>query len=119
VGDPDLEDLLQRYRPLGPSPELRARSLSPAHAAQARTWPWAAAAAALLVLTGSLHVAVSQTYSRIDVPPAPDPIAEAVASMTELLGSGPEDRAVAEAIVAEQAFFEARDSRVISPKDMP
>ena len=59
--EPDIEDLLRRYRPSGPPPELRARVLAN-EAAAGRTWPWAAAAAALLAATMGLQVWTRDVY---------------------------------------------------------
>jgi hypothetical protein len=56
--DPELDDLLRRYRPAGPPAELRARLIASA-APMPRTWPWAAAAAALLAA-----VCVTQLWTR-------------------------------------------------------
>ena len=41
MSDPELEDLLRRYRPAGPPPDLRARIVA-GPAPVPRTWPWAA-----------------------------------------------------------------------------
>jgi hypothetical protein len=45
--DPEIEDLLRRYRPTGPSADLRARIVA-GNQVTGRAWPWAAAAAVLL-----------------------------------------------------------------------
>ena len=54
--DNELDDLLRRYRPLAPPPELRARLVA-AEPHGARAWPWAAAAAVLLAATLGLQLA--------------------------------------------------------------
>lgn len=54
--DPELDDLLRRYRPAGPPSDLRARVVGDA-APAGRTWPWVAAAAVLLAATVGLQVA--------------------------------------------------------------
>jgi hypothetical protein len=54
--EPDVEDVLRRYRPAGPPAELRARvveRLLPV----GRAWPWAIAAAVLLSATLGLQFA--------------------------------------------------------------
>lgn len=66
----DLEDLLRRYRPVGPPPELRAR-IAAAAAAAPRTWPWAAAAAALLAGVCVIHLSTRSVYDRIGESVAP------------------------------------------------
>ena len=59
---PDLDDLLRRYRPSGPPPELRARVLSGATPA-GRAWPWVAAAAVLLAATVGLQLRTRDVYA--------------------------------------------------------
>ena len=49
----DVEDLIRRYRPVGPPPELRARVLGRTSAAG--DWAWLAAAAALAIVTVMLR----------------------------------------------------------------
>jgi hypothetical protein len=66
----DLEDLLRRYRPLGPPPELRAR-IAAAAAPAPRTWPWAAAAAALLAGVCITHLSTRSVYERLGESVAP------------------------------------------------
>ena len=45
--DPEIEELLRRYRPPGPAGDLRARIVA-GNRVTDRAWPWAAAAAVLL-----------------------------------------------------------------------
>ena len=60
MNDEELEALLVRTRPRGPSAGLRARILARAAApATKSTWPWAAAAAALLIATLLLQTAAA------------------------------------------------------------
>lgn len=60
MNDEDLEALLVRTRPRGPSAGLRARILArPAALATKRAWPWAVAAAALLIATLLLQSAAA------------------------------------------------------------
>lgn len=71
MSDPELEDLLRRYRPAGPPPDLRARIVA-GPAPVPRTWPWAAAAAALLAMVCVTQLATRRVYHGIaeNVPPA-------------------------------------------------
>jgi hypothetical protein len=59
--DPEIEDLLRRYRPAGPPPDLRARVMMEA-APVGRTWPWVAAAVVLLATVVGLNLATDHTY---------------------------------------------------------
>jgi hypothetical protein len=69
----ESEQRLRRYRPIGPSPTLRARILaaSEPHTPR-RIWPWAVAAAAALVAIVVLHAASSGLEVRVDVRPRQD-----------------------------------------------
>ena len=71
MSDPKLEELLHRYRPAGPPPDLRNQIA--ALIAARRTWPWAAAAAALLLTTCALQIATDRIYRNVEraVTPAP------------------------------------------------
>jgi hypothetical protein len=68
--DPDLDDLLRRYRPAGPPPELRARVVG-ATTPAGRTWPWVAAAAVLLAATVGLQVWTRDVYDAVGAALAP------------------------------------------------
>jgi hypothetical protein len=58
--DEELEALLARTRPRGPSAELRARTLARRSTATRKpAWPWAAAAAALLIVILLLQTAAA------------------------------------------------------------
>lgn len=118
MNDQDVDSLLRRYRPAGPSEELRARCLAPAPARVRRTWPWATAAAALLAATLSLHVAANRASARISVPAPSDPATDAIVSLTEILGGTPEARALAEAMVFEDRIRLARagSDAVVTPE---
>ena len=93
------EDLLRKYRPVGPPADLRARLLVPERAA----WPWAAAAAALLALTFGLHFATS-TLDAPSTVPHEDPfgVDDRIAYATAALGGSDEARRMAALIVMEE-----------------
>ena len=95
--DDDLEHLLRRYRPVGPSPDLRARALVPRAAS---AWPWLAAAAALLLFTGGIERLNGHLVARADVLADPDPEVVAVEQLADLLGGGSEGRAAAALVLA-------------------
>lgn len=64
--DPELEDLLRRYRPVGPSSDLRARILGDT-APVGRTWPWAVAAAMLLAAVCGLRLSTRGIYQDLRI----------------------------------------------------
>jgi hypothetical protein len=64
MNEPDVEDLLRRYRPVGPPPELRGRVVAPVPPVR-RAWPWAAAAAALLASVCVLQVSTRNIYQSV------------------------------------------------------
>lgn len=100
MDDRQVEDLLKRYRPAGPSDSLRERCLTPLR--HARVWPWAAAAAALLAITVGLEAAAAGAMAGAGLVVAPDPTAQAIAELAEALGGDAAARRVAEQIVDEQ-----------------
>ena len=65
MNDPELEDLLLRYRPAGPSPDLRARLLDTPPVG--RTWPWVAAAAVLLAAVCGLRLSTRDIYQNLRI----------------------------------------------------
>lgn len=72
MNDEQLEALLRRVRPAGPSDRLRARILDRARPlGRAWTW-WLAAAAALTVVVGG-HVMADRVQARIAAAVAPAP----------------------------------------------
>jgi len=91
------EDLLRKYRPVGPPSGLRARILVPERA----TWPWALAAAALLFLTIALHAATRSLGAADPPTPAFGPDAR-IAFIAHALGDGEEARRTATFIVMEE-----------------
>jgi hypothetical protein len=64
MNDREPEDLLRRYRPAGPSTDLRARVMVDALPV-GRTWPWVAAAAVLLAMVAGTHAWTHDTYHRV------------------------------------------------------
>lgn len=95
--DSEIEDLLRRYQPVAPSPDLSARIFD---GRASRTWPWAAAAAALLAMTIALHAATNRLASR-GVPAASE-AGPTVDDLAAALGGGDEARRMAELILLEQ-----------------
>ena len=117
MDDRDIERLLRRYRPVGPTADLeRQITQSPDPVTKsAMPWPWAVAAAVLLGITIGLHAAVIS-------PPRERLVADAgrVRLLTEELGDSPESRALAEWLAlleaqAEQDRLERAESRQDRP----
>lgn len=106
--DRELEDLLRRYRPAGPPPELRARVTlggdvrmqATASLDSRRAWPWAAAAAALLAVTTSLYD--SSAHLQSEVIPRRGAAAARLAYVADQLEEIGEDPGMARLIVAEE-----------------
>ena len=94
----DIKLRLTRYRPVGPSPELRRLALRPA--APDRIWPWAVAAVTLLAATLGLHVATNRTIARVAMPA--DVIS--VDTLTSAMGGDEEAERAATLIIEERAF---------------
>ena len=95
--DDELEDLLRRVRPLGPSSRLRTRIVG-AEPHAGRTWPWAAAAAAMLTMTVVLHAGATRMARTASAPPGG--LDRGVGALTNMFGGDAAARAAAEAIVA-------------------
>ena len=104
------EDLLRKYRPAGPPPDLRQRvcggeSLGGAalYGPPRLAWPWAVAAAALLAWTIGIHLqtlalaanALGQRPDRLSVDTR-------VAALTEALGGSEDARRTALLLVAKE-----------------
>jgi hypothetical protein len=60
MSDAELDELLRRYRPAAPPPELRNRLTT--QRSRPRTWPWAAAAAALFLVTCGVQISTERIY---------------------------------------------------------
>ena len=98
--DSELEGLLRRHRPIGPSALLRARIVGPS--VHGRIWPWASAAAALLVTALTFHVAVRSQAAGADVTLEPPPAVRVTDDLTNILGGDAAARSFAEFLVTEQ-----------------
>jgi hypothetical protein len=99
VNDDQLEQLLNRYRPVGPPDDwLSPITGSSNHpiAKSPRAWPWAIAAAALLVITIGLHV--------LAFVPSHQPESAAAADIAQQLGGDALADRAAHFIVASQAL---------------
>ena len=87
MNDDEIERRLRGTRPIGPSPELRARIF--ARRPQKRAWPWAVAAAALLALTTLLQVGATAARQGVRAAAAaasPDAESELFAALRETGG---------------------------------
>ncbi|MDO8794602.1 MAG: hypothetical protein Q7J25_08290 [Vicinamibacterales bacterium] len=98
--DSEIEDLLQRYRPIGPPARLRERIL--AIDRTERIWPWATAAAALLVCALTFRIATGYEAASVDVRLGPAAATRVADDLTDRLGGDAEARALAEFILVEQ-----------------
>jgi hypothetical protein len=97
------EDLLRKYRPVGPPADLRARILVPERAA----WPWAVAAAALLALTVGFHLATSALDAPVVASGDPFDAQSRIDYVTAALGGGEEARRIAALIVMDEELRRA------------
>jgi hypothetical protein len=113
--DHEVRELLGRYRPVGPPPDLRGRVFR-SSVRSSRNWPWAVAAAALLAATLGLHSATNHVLATVAQPSAPLTVDALAAAM----GGTDEARQAAELIVKEQKFREwlsERDVRTRTIED--
>lgn len=108
MNDQDLEQLLQRYAPVGPPDDLRARVLTPSHETR-RAWPWLVAASVLLALTIGAQTAAIRVRDNLAPPANPAQTDAEVTALEEALGGGPEARRLAEQMVIERALDRARE----------
>lgn len=106
--DPELDDLLRRYRPAGPPPELRARVAANAGPVR-RTWPWAAAAAALLAATVYLHESTDRLAAGARVNSSHNGRQEAIALLSETLGGDASAQMMADLIISTEEMRVERD----------
>ncbi len=113
--DSDIEDLLRKYRPVGPPGELRQRIL--ARSRVPRIWPWASAAAALLVLGLTLQLAARHEAARANMDLGPSVVTRVTDHLTDMLGGDLRARALAEFIVVEQQVHREITNAAIEPID--
>ena len=109
--DPEIEELLSRYRPAEPRADLWVQiSTFPNSqiSKSERIWPWAVAAAALLAVSVGLHAAV--------VPPPEPSLVDAarVQAIADELGGGADSRLMAEWIAGREAASERERQALIS-----
>ena len=114
MSDPKLEELLHRYRPAGPPPDLRNHIAALISAR--RTWPWAVAAAVLLLTTCALQVATDRIYRTVERAVMPAPVT-AVAQSPELSEALGDDELLRFAI--ERLARVEREQREASGVSMP
>lgn len=113
---PEIEDLLRRYRPAGPPPELGARVMTEAGPV-GRTWPWVAAAALLLATTLYLHSAADRLAAGVAVTPSVDSRQDAITLLSEMLGGGPSASTLAELAVTVDTTPGHPPNRSMEPGD--
>lgn len=115
--DSEIEDLLRKYRPVGPPAELRHRILATARVP--RTWPWASAAAALLVLGLTFQLAARNATARADLNLGPSAVARVTEDLTNMLGGDLRARELAQFIVVEQQVRSETTSAALEPVNGP
>lgn len=98
--DSEIEDLLRKYRPVGPPAEMRQRVLATIRVPL--IWPWASAAAALFVLGLTFQLAARNEVAGADLNLGPSAVARVTDDLTNMLGGDLRARELAEFIVAEQ-----------------
>lgn len=109
MDDDKVRELIGRYRPVGPSSDLRERALG-ASTHPTPTWPWAAAAAALLAATVGLHAATNRAIAAV-TPPADRLSVDALATA---MGGTEDARQAAELIVTEQWIRDVLEQRDVN-----
>lgn len=117
MNDSDIEDLLRKYRPVGPPPRLRARILSAQNAP--RVWPWASAAAALLASALALHFAVRHETAAADPRMATDPAVHVVENLTDMFGGDAAARRMAEFVLLQQQVRSEGAGPAVQPDAIP
>ena len=111
--DSEIEDLLRKYRPVGPPAELRHRTLATTRVL--RVWPWASAAAALLVLGLTFQFATRSETAAADLNLGPSAVARVTEDLTNMLGGDIRARELAEFIVVEQQVHSETTTAAIQP----
>ena len=102
--DPEIEDLLRRYRPAGPGGDLRARIVA-ASQVTGRAWPWAAAAAVLLGAVCATQLWTESVYEdvRNSVAPAHSSIMSDLPALQSAVEEDPVLRERIEMFVRQEA----------------
>ncbi len=111
--DSEIEDLLRKYRPVGPPAELRHRILAPIRTP--RIWPWASAAAALLVLGLTFQLAGRNEVAGADLNLGPSAVARVTEDLTNMLGGDLRARELAEFIIVQQQVYSETTTALIRP----
>src|SRR5436190_1750654 len=97
--DTEIEELLSRYRPAGPTTDLANQiSTFPHSHISKSSWPWAVAAAALLAITIGLHGAVVRAPDASSIVDA-----QRVQAISEELGGTPGSEVTAEWMAQREA----------------
>jgi hypothetical protein len=111
--DSEIEDLLRKYRPVGPPAELRQRILATTRAH--RIWPWASAAAALLILGLTFQLAARNEVAGADLNLGPSTVARVTEDLTRMLGGDLRARELAEFIVVQQEVHSETTTASMQP----
>lgn len=111
--DSEIEDLLRKYRPVGPPAELRHRIL--ATTGMPRIWPWASAAAALLVLGLTFQLAARNEVADAGLNLGPSAVARVTEDLTNMLGGDLRARELAEFIVVQQEVHSETTTASMQP----
>jgi hypothetical protein len=101
MNEHEIEQLLRRYRPSGPPPNLRARALAAARD-EKRVWPWAAAAAALLAATIGFHMGSHSLQMNMAIAAGPEEEEVSRQMLIEALGGDEAARQRADLMIAAQ-----------------
>jgi hypothetical protein len=111
MSDPELDELLRRYRPAAPPPELRNRLT--VLRSMRRTWPWATAAAALFVVTCGLQISTERIYRVLGNSAGPEQSSplDQLPALKEALGDDPFIRST----LAEEERRERELPRAVAP----
>jgi hypothetical protein len=115
--DSEIEDLLRKFRPVGPPAQLRERILATTRVH--RIWPWASAAAALLVLGFTFQLAARNEAAGAGLNLGPSAVARVTDDLTNILGGDLRARELAEFIVVEQQVHSEGTSAAIEPVTVP
>jgi len=102
--DPEIEELLRRYRPAGPAGDLRARIVA-GNQVTGRAWPWAAAAAVLFGAVCATHSWTQSVYEgvRNDVASRPALIMSDMPALQSAIEEDPLLRERIETLVRQEA----------------